>query len=81
MNELVKSISNDDIIKMCEEIYECKNTGEFKKDGLMRSLFKKCEKEYVMMMYLEEDVLREAQNRFQTVSKLLFTKFPYMYIK
>ena len=81
MNKLIKDISDSDLIVMCNEIYEWKNTGVLNQEGLLRKLFNEHEGKYVFVKNLEEEVLMEAHNRFKNVVKLLFVANPGLYVK
>ena len=81
MKEIVKSIPDSDLIIMCNEIYEWKNTGVLNQEGLLRKLFNEHEGKYVFVKNLEEEVLMEAHNRFKNVVKLLFVANPGLYVK
>jgi len=81
MNELVKNISDSDLIVMCNEIHEWKNTGVLNQEGLLRKLFNEHEGKYVFVKNLEEEVLMGAHSRFKNVVKLLFVVNPSLYVK
>ena len=81
MNELVKNISDSDLIVMCNEIHEWKNTGVLNQEGLLRKLFNEHEGKYVFVKNLEEEVLMEAHSRFKIVVKLLFVANPSLYVR
>jgi len=81
MNKLVKDISDNDLIIMCNEIYEWKNTGVLNQKGLLRKLFNEHEGKYVFIKPLEDEVIMEAHSRFKNVVKLLFVVNPSLYVK
>jgi len=81
MNKLIKNISDNDLIIMCNEIYEWKNTGALNQKGLLRKIFIAHEENYVSIRHLEEEVLTESHNRFKNVVKLLFVANPGLYVK
>lgn len=81
MKELIKNISDSDLILMCNEIYEWKKAGLLNQEGLVKKLFSSNEKELPSLRYLEEEILFESYKRFQNVVKLLFTHNPSLYIK
>ena len=81
MNELVKNISDSDLIVMCNEIHEWKNTGALNQEGLLKKLFNEHEGKYVFVKYLEDEVLMEAHSRFKNVVKLLFVANPGLYVR
>lgn len=82
MNEFEKNISDTELVLICNEIYYWKNTGDLDQQGLFKTLFDEHKKEvFEQIMVLEDRIIREAHNRFNTVVKLLFTENPTMYIK
>lgn len=81
MHCLIKSITNEGLIKMCNEIYEWKNTGVLNQEGLFKNIYDKNEEDFSSIRTLEDEVITEAHNRFKDVVKLLFTTNPSLYIK
>jgi len=88
MNNIVKEISDSDLIVMCNEIYEWKHSGTLNQEGLFRKLYTKYA-EYenhqkhrtVIIKYLEDELLMEAHNRFRNVVKLLFVSNAGFYVR
>jgi len=85
MKNIVKNISDSDLIVMCNEIHEWKNVGVLNQEGLLKKLFNEYESNnkprFVLIKYLEDYVLMEAHDRFKNVVKLLFVSNPSLYVR
>lgn len=72
----INNISDSDLVKMCDEIYEWRNTGTLQK-GLFKSYL---DVHDIDCRTLEDMLIMEANNRFRNMVKLLFTTNPSLYI-
>lgn len=81
MNIKIKQISDEDLITLCNEICNWRNTGLLNKDSLFLKSYKTLEDEYHSPRELEFEFLKEAHIRFSNLVKLLFSDNPNLYLK
>jgi len=85
MKNIVKGITDSDLIIMCNEIYDWKHSGTLNQEGLFRKLYAEYEASQkpsiVNIRYLEDDLLMEVHDRFKNVVKLLFVANAGLYIR
>lgn len=78
--EEVKKLSGDELITICNEIYECKyNTGEIAKDATLRIFAKRIECENLRA--IEEEIIGLCCNKLQKTVLLLFESQSYDFLK
>lgn len=80
VKEEVSKLSGDELITMCNEIYEWKyNTGELNKDATLREFAKRINCNNIRD--IEEEIIGFCSHKLQKTVLLLFESQPYDFLK